>query len=203
MVTPKTPKTTAPVAKAASAAPKKAATPRQVVAKAADTVRKPRAPKAADAVPKAQAAKAARPEPLAAVAAMARQQAQAPVAVANPRPPVSPVVVPPLSVVSSEPARPPEPEVEVPSLKKRDLVKRVIDLSGAKKKDAKAIIDAVLTVMGEALSRGEEMVLPPFGKTKVNRQKVDAQGDMIIVKLRRGGKTDSGKQGLAEDDEDE
>jgi DNA-binding protein HU-alpha len=39
--------------------------------------------------------------------------------------------------------------------------------------------------MGDALTAGEELILPPFGKAKVNRQKDLSSGEMLIVKLRR------------------
>lgn len=80
-------------------------------------------------------------------------------------------------------------EDTVPTLRKKELIERVVKASGIKKKDAKPVIEAMLQVLGDALTAGEELVLPPFGKAKVNRQKDLAQGEMMIVKLRRRGDT--------------
>jgi DNA-binding protein HU-alpha len=67
------------------------------------------------------------------------------------------------------------------------FVDRVVERSGAKKKDARPLVEAVLAVLGEALHAGEELNLPPLGKIKVNRQKDTSGGEMLIVRLKRGG----------------
>ncbi|WP_343082395.1 HU family DNA-binding protein [Ostreiculturibacter nitratireducens] len=89
------------------------------------------------------------------------------------------------------------------ALRKKEFLDRVIAETGAKKKDAKAVVDATLKLLGDALAAGETLVLPPFGKAKVNRQK--HEGETLLVKLRRGAATNSqeksGKEALAEADE--
>ena len=128
----------------------------------------------------------------------------------------APVVVPTISILSAGPvgtslgssgsdgsddARP-----DGPTLKKQELVDRIVAESGAKKKDVKRILEATLSVLGRALSKGEELNLPPLGKAKVNRQREDKSGEMIIIKLKRGGKggaAKDGKQALAEQNEDD
>ena len=110
------------------------------------------------------------------------------------------VVVPAVSVVGG-PA-----EAQAVVLKKQDLVDRVVTASSAKKKDVKLILDAALAVLGDALSAGEELNLPPLGKVKVNRQKAEGGSEVLILKLRRGGgkaATNGAKEGLAEDGEDD
>ncbi|MCC0064252.1 MAG: HU family DNA-binding protein [Defluviimonas sp.] len=72
-------------------------------------------------------------------------------------------------------------------LKKKELVERVVAASGVKKKDAKSVVEATLRVLGDALAAGEDLVLPPFGKAKVNRQKDLGSGEMLVIKLRRNG----------------
>jgi DNA-binding protein HU-alpha len=193
MASSKPPKTVDPAVKAAAApkAPKQIAKP-AVIAKTKAGVLAPKKPTATTG------------QPLAMIAAHARKKAVSASTATDPRPPVNPVIVPLLSVVNVDVPKP--AEAAVSTLKKQELVQRVVQMTGVKKKDVKTVVDAVLTTMGEALSRGEDMMLPPFGKTKVNRQKADGQGDMIIIKLRRGGKMDlsnKAKEGLAEDDEDE
>lgn len=91
--------------------------------------------------------------------------------------------------VAGSPAPAAESQITVagPIVKKKDLVDRVTAMSGAKKRDVKLIVEATLQVLGDALSKGEELNLPPFGKAKVNRQRDLAQGEMMVVKIRRGG----------------
>ena len=74
-----------------------------------------------------------------------------------------------------------------PLLKKQELVERIVKASGAKKKDVKLIIEAALGVLGDALSAGEELNLPPLGKMKVNRTRDEGNAEVLILKLRRGG----------------
>ncbi|WP_050528364.1 HU family DNA-binding protein [Pseudorhodobacter aquimaris] len=86
-------------------------------------------------------------------------------------------------------------------LKKQEMVERVVKATGAKKKDVKLILEASLGVLGDALSAGEVLNIPPLGKMKVNRQKTEGGSDVLILKLRRpGAKTslnNQSKEGLA------
>lgn len=75
----------------------------------------------------------------------------------------------------------------VVSLKKKELIDRVVAASGAKKKAVKEIVEATLTVLGEALAKGEDLILPPFGKARVNRSRDTDGGTTMMVKLRQGG----------------
>ncbi|MDE3029726.1 MAG: HU family DNA-binding protein [Paracoccaceae bacterium] len=87
------------------------------------------------------------------------------------------------------------------TLRKKEFVARVTTLSGRKKQDVREITEAVLAVLGEALSKGEELNLPPLGKAKVNRQRDLTSGEMMIVKLRRAGAKETGTPPLADDEE--
>ena len=73
------------------------------------------------------------------------------------------------------------------TLRKKDLIDRVVQVSGAKKKDTREIVEAVLTVLGDALAGGEMLALPPFGRARVNKHRDLDSGEMLTVKLRRGG----------------
>ncbi|MEC8630512.1 MAG: HU family DNA-binding protein [Pseudomonadota bacterium] len=70
-------------------------------------------------------------------------------------------------------------------MRKRDLIDRVVEQSGVKKKDAKPAIEAALAILGEALSNEEQLNLPPMGKIMVNRKKELDNGEVLVVKLRR------------------
>lgn len=78
-------------------------------------------------------------------------------------------------------------------VRKKDFVARVLAVSGTKKKDSQTVIEAVLRVMGEALSKGESLVLPPLGRARVSRQSDKSGADLLVVKLRRGGGGKPGK----------
>lgn len=92
------------------------------------------------------------------------------------------------------------PEVRQ-DLKLKALVDAVSARSAVKKKDARAVIEAALDEIGRALSSGQGFALPPLGKGKVNRQKDGGKGEVLVVKIRRGGPVEeAGAEGLAETD---
>jgi DNA-binding protein HU-alpha len=126
------------------------------------------------------------------------------------------VVVPQVSVVAPAPSAEPKAEAAAEGtpvsgqqtmLKKQELVERIVKASGAKKKDVKLIVDATLGVLGDALSAGEELNLPPLGKMKVNRQRDEGNVEVLILKLRRGGGKAGGgnttPKDAVDDDEDD
>ncbi|MBI1219446.1 MAG: hypothetical protein GC186_12960 [Rhodobacteraceae bacterium] len=93
-------------------------------------------------------------------------------------------VLAPLAEVEASDA---ENTVAATVMRKKDLVDRVLKRTDTKKKEAREIIDAVLEELGLALTRGDELNLPPLGKAKVNRQRDLVSGEVLIVKLRRAG----------------
>lgn len=88
-------------------------------------------------------------------------------------------------------------------LKLRELVGRVVDATGAKKKDARAVVEATLEQLGEALAKGEELNLPGVGRVRVARS-VDRDGRALMtLKVRGVGapKKKEPKEALAEAEE--
>ncbi|MBN2742237.1 MAG: HU family DNA-binding protein [Rhodobacteraceae bacterium] len=84
--------------------------------------------------------------------------------------------------VPIDPTEPPQTKVVV---NKKTFVERVMISAGVNKGQARQMSEAVLKVLGEALSEGEELSIPPLGKLKINR-KLEKNGDEImVVKLRR------------------
>ncbi len=81
------------------------------------------------------------------------------------------------------------PKVEkasvVVALGKRQLIDKVVETSGIKKKAAKPVIEAVLKELGDALSRGETLNLQPFGKAIVKNTKDLANAEIVELRLRR------------------
>jgi nucleoid DNA-binding protein len=74
-------------------------------------------------------------------------------------------------------------------VKKKDFIERVTARSGVKKPVARDLTEVVLAVLGEALEKGETLVLPPFGKLSVARATPRtggrAGGEVLHLKLKR------------------
>ncbi len=90
------------------------------------------------------------------------------------------------------------------SLKLRELVGRVVDATGGKKKGVKEIVEATLDQLGAALAKGEELNLPGVGKVRVARS-VDRAGRSLMTLKMRGAaaaKKKEPQEALAEAGED-
>ena len=74
---------------------------------------------------------------------------------------------------------------EAPSLAKRDLFARVAAATGSRKKDVKLIAEATLAIIGQALSDGEELNLPPLGKVRIVKSRDAGAAEVVTLKLRR------------------
>lgn len=81
----------------------------------------------------------------------------------------------------------------VAMMKVKDLIDRVATASDQNKKDVRAIVEATLAELGKALEAGETLILPPLGRVRIANQKSDASGQMMTLKLRRGGENKPGK----------
>lgn len=102
-------------------------------------------------------------------------------------------------------AAPAEAKVKAPSLKMKDLIARVATATGAKKKGLKEIVEATLTEVGEAMSRGEDLNLPGLGRTRVARSAEKDGASMLTLKVKRGAHkkhAETAKEPLADDGED-
>ena len=71
------------------------------------------------------------------------------------------------------------------TLRKKELVERVCEHSGLKKKDVKPVVEATLKVLGDALQAGNALAIPPLGKARVNKQRGTTGDEVLVVKLRR------------------
>ena len=70
-------------------------------------------------------------------------------------------------------------------LRKKELIERVVATSGAKKKDAKPAIEAVLEVLGKALAAGEDLNLPGLGKVMIKRRKEQPSATVLTCRIRQ------------------
>lgn len=75
-------------------------------------------------------------------------------------------------------------------VQKRDFVDRVVAATGAKKSEARPIIEATLAQLGVALASGETLAVPPFGRARVNRSRDLRGGEVITLRLRRKAQDD-------------
>ena len=70
-------------------------------------------------------------------------------------------------------------------MRKKELIDTIVTRSGIKKKDAKPVVEAMLSVLGEALAEGRPLILPPLGKIIVRKEKALPRGKMMMVKIRQ------------------
>ena len=81
------------------------------------------------------------------------------------------------------------PTVAEPELKKKELIDTVVAMSGVKKRDAKPVIEAMLSVLGETIAEGRELNLAPMGKLKITRMKKTTKAQVITARLRRNDRS--------------
>jgi len=91
-------------------------------------------------------------------------------------------------------ASPPPAEVTRKALIER-VKARAEDTKG---RDIRAVMDAVLQELGDALTAGETVKIPPLGVIKVQRRREIADGEIVICKLRRRKAAPAPKDPLAE-----
>ena len=96
------------------------------------------------------------------------------------------------------------PDGTMQEMKKKELIDRVVERSGIKKKDAKPVVEAMLGVLGESIADGRELNLPPFGKLRINRAEEKGNGKIIVCKLRqpKASAKAAGTEALAQPAED-
>ncbi|MEX1236619.1 MAG: HU family DNA-binding protein [Roseovarius sp.] len=70
-------------------------------------------------------------------------------------------------------------------LKKQELIAQVVERSDIAKKYAKPVIEAMLSVLGDALAEGREVNLQPMGKIKPKRIKDGSKVRVIIANIRQ------------------
>ncbi|KAJ55474.1 hypothetical protein ACMU_12335 [Actibacterium mucosum KCTC 23349] len=123
-----------------------------------------------------------------------------PIAAAATTPEVAPVV----SLVEATAADAPATEDKAPEamMRKKDLVDRVVEASGMKKKDVKPAVEAALVELGKALAAGETLNLHPFGKLKITRRKELPDGEALTARIRRSNRLAGDETALADSDGD-
>ncbi len=91
----------------------------------------------------------------------------------------------------------PEPKA-AEMMKLKDLIDSVVAKTGGKKPDVKAVIEATLAALGDALATGKSLAVPPLGKLRVVKNK----GPALTLKLRLADGAKAAGLALADDGED-
>lgn len=111
----------------------------------------------------------------------------------------------PAKVAAAKPAKPDlkvveaaSSETKVGTLKLKDLLDTVATATGGKKPEVKAVIEATLSALGEALATGKSLAVPPLGKLRVVKNK----GPALTLKLRLADGAKAAGLALADDGED-
>ena len=73
------------------------------------------------------------------------------------------------------------------AVKMKELLAAVVEKTGAKKKDAKDVVEAVLAEIAAALTAGKSLSLPPLGNLRVAKTQEKGGSTMMVLKLRMGG----------------
>lgn len=79
----------------------------------------------------------------------------------------------------------PKPVMIGPAMRKKEIVDDVVARSGLKKRDVKPVVDHLLAVLGDAVSEGRELVIPPLGRIKVHKKKEAAKKTINFAKIHR------------------
>lgn len=98
-----------------------------------------------------------------------------------------PVKAPLIAVVSEVDDMDDGPAPKGDGVKMKELLTAVVAKTGAKKKDAKDVVDAVLAEIAAALSAGKSLSLPPLGNLRVAKTQEKGGATMMVLKLRMGG----------------
>ena len=82
-------------------------------------------------------------------------------------------------------------------LQKRQLVSRIAQRVGRGNSEIRPIVEATLAELGEAISAGQTLALPPLGRARISRQRDVSGAEVIILRLRRrhpGGTFEAGDE---------
>jgi hypothetical protein len=90
------------------------------------------------------------------------------------------------------------PDAKGTALKLKDLIERVVAATGGKKPEVKAVVEATLAALGEALATGQALAVPPLGKVRVVKNK----GPALTLKLRLADGAKAAGLALADDGDD-
>jgi len=77
-----------------------------------------------------------------------------------------------------------KPKAKIEALKRRTLLEAVAMRVGVKRTDAREVMDVVLVEMAEALDQGRDLILPPFGKVMLRKDKDGQDGRPMVARIK-------------------
>jgi nucleoid DNA-binding protein len=86
-------------------------------------------------------------------------------------------------------------------IKKKDFIDKVVAASGAKKADARAVVDATLALLADRVLAGDEVNLPPLGKLRLLKEKDTGKARIATLRLQVASDEESVTDPLAEPEE--
>lgn len=97
-----------------------------------------------------------------------------------------------------------ETPTETTEIKKKEFVELVCEASGVKKKEARAAVEATLSIIGSALAEGKALHIPPLGRMVVTKTKDQNGAQVLIARIRRPSTSEDGtaSEGLETTGED-
>ena len=123
----------------------------------------------------------------------------------KPSPESTTASAPKVAVVPKVDAEATDSAPKAETVKMKDLLTTVTTKTGAKKKDAKDVIDALLAEIAAALTAGKALSLPPLGNLRVAKTMDKGGSPMMVLRLRMGNSDAKAKdtnEALADEDED-
>ncbi|GEK70416.1 HU family DNA-binding protein [Paracoccus denitrificans] len=70
-------------------------------------------------------------------------------------------------------------------LQKRQLLAQVARRTGLRNSEVKAVVEATLAELDEAIAAGMTLALPPLGRARISRRNDSSGGEVITLRLRR------------------
>ncbi|MTH80081.1 HU family DNA-binding protein [Paracoccus aestuariivivens] len=70
-------------------------------------------------------------------------------------------------------------------LQKRQLIARIAHRVGRRNAEVRDVVEATLTELGDAISAGQTLALPPLGRARISRQKDVSGTEVVVLRLRR------------------
>lgn len=92
--------------------------------------------------------------------------------------PVTAPVSPPVVVTETKAS------MSLPDLRKQELLAKVVTRSGIPKRNVKPVIEALLSVLGDALEEGRDVNLNPMGKIVIKKSKPVRGGTVLTTRIR-------------------
>ena len=68
-------------------------------------------------------------------------------------------------------------------IKKKDFVEQVAAAAGAKKGEARSVVDAALAIIADRVLAGDELNLPPLGKLRLMKEKDTGKARIATLRL--------------------